>query len=73
MQLKGDRRLEAFRRMLRIRRFEEEGRRLFNGGQIPGWFHTTVGQEGAIVGASLALRDDDAMTGTHRSHGQPIA
>ncbi|TIU41163.1 MAG: pyruvate dehydrogenase (acetyl-transferring) E1 component subunit alpha, partial [Mesorhizobium sp.] len=43
MQLKGDRRLEAFRRMLRIRRFEEEGRRLFNGGQIPGWFHTTVG------------------------------
>ncbi|WP_245480723.1 MULTISPECIES: thiamine pyrophosphate-dependent dehydrogenase E1 component subunit alpha [unclassified Mesorhizobium] len=59
--------------MLRIRRFEEEGRRLFNGGQIPGWFHTTVGQEGAIVGASLALRDDDAMTGTHRSHGHPIA
>ncbi|WP_432284907.1 thiamine pyrophosphate-dependent dehydrogenase E1 component subunit alpha [Aminobacter sp. BA135] len=73
MQLKGDRRLEAFRRMLRIRLFEEEGRRLFNRGQIPGWFHTTVGQEGAIVGASLALRDGDAMTGTHRSHGHPIA
>lgn len=58
--------------MLRIRRFEEEGKCLFNRGQIPGWFHTAVGQEGAIVGASLALRDDDAMTGTHRSHGHPI-
>ncbi|MER8467420.1 thiamine pyrophosphate-dependent dehydrogenase E1 component subunit alpha [Mesorhizobium sp. M1396] len=41
-------------------------------GKIPGSFHASVGQEAAIVGACLALRSDDAMTGTHRSHGHPI-
>ncbi|WP_245272731.1 thiamine pyrophosphate-dependent dehydrogenase E1 component subunit alpha [Mesorhizobium sp. LNHC221B00] len=46
--------------------------RQFKGDKIPGWFHSSVGQEAAVVGACLALRDDDAMTGTHRSHGHPI-
>lgn len=63
---------EAYRRMLRIRRFEEEGTRLFKAGKIPGAFHASIGQEAAIVGSCMALRDDDAMTGTHRSHGHPI-
>src|SRR5687768_16353890 len=63
---------EAFRRMLRIRRFEEAGTRLFKAGRIPGAFHAGLGQEAAIVGACMALRDDDAMTGTPRSDGYPI-
>lgn len=65
-------RREALRRMLRIRKFEEEGTRLFMAGKIPGAFHSSIGQEAAIVGACMALRDSDAMTGTHRSHGHPI-
>lgn len=64
--------LEAYRRMWRIRRFEEEGTRLYIAGQIPGAYHASIGQEATIVGACMALRDDDAMTGTHRSHGHPI-
>lgn len=63
---------EAYRRMLRIRRFEEEGTRLYKAGKIPGAFHASIGQEAAIVGACMAVRDDDSMTGTHRSHGHPI-
>src|SRR5437762_1301829 len=72
MQLNIEGRLEAYRRMLRIRKFEEEGTRLFNAGSIPGAYHGSIGQEAAIVGACMALRSDDAMTGTHRSHGHPI-
>ena len=72
MPLTRAQQFEAYRRMLRIRRFEEEGTRLFNEGAIPGAYHGSIGQEAAIVGACLALRDDDAMTGTHRSHGHPI-
>lgn len=72
MTLHQDQQLEAYRRMLRIRRLEEEGTRLFKEGKIPGAFHASIGQEAAIVGACMALRDDDAMTGTHRSHGHPI-
>jgi len=63
---------EAYRRMLRIRKFEEDGTRLFKAGQIPGAYHASIGQEATIVGACMALRDNDAMTGTHRSHGHPI-
>lgn len=67
-----DRLLEGYRRMLRIRRFEEEAVRLTEAGETPGGMHSSVGQEAAIVGACLALRDDDYITGTHRSHGHPI-
>ena len=63
---------EAYRRMLRIRKFEEEGTRLYTAGEIAGAYHASIGQEAAIVGACLALRDDDCITGTHRSHGHPI-
>src|SRR5271156_532818 len=63
---------EAYRRMARIRIFEEEGTRLHTEGKIPGAYHASIGQEATIVGACMALDDDDAMTGTHRSHGHPI-
>lgn len=72
MHVTNEQLAEMYRRMVRIRRFEEEGTRLFKAGRIPGAFHASIGQEAAIVGACMALRDDDAMTGTHRSHGHPI-
>src|SRR5262245_37389559 len=58
--------LEIYRRMQRIRQFEEA----IIQHELRG--HLSIGQEGAIVGACMALRDDDYMTGTHRSHGHPI-
>jgi pyruvate dehydrogenase E1 component alpha subunit len=35
--------------------------------------HCATGQEATVVGACLALREGDTLTGTHRSHGHPIA
>jgi pyruvate dehydrogenase E1 component alpha subunit len=64
---------ESYRRMLRIRRFEETVVRLKSGAEIAGACHVTIGQEAEVVGACMALRDDDMITGTHRSHGHPIA
>jgi pyruvate dehydrogenase E1 component alpha subunit len=69
--LTRERSLEAYRRMLRIRRFEEEAMRRAMAGEFSG-MHSSSGHEAAIVGACLALRDDDYITGTHRSHGHPI-
>jgi TPP-dependent pyruvate/acetoin dehydrogenase alpha subunit len=63
--------LQAYRRMARIRRFEEEAMRRAMAGEFSG-MHSSSGQEAAIVGACLALRNDDYITGTHRSHGHPI-
>jgi len=63
---------EAYRRMYSIRRFDEEGSRLFLAGKIEGAYHSSIGEEAAIVGACMAVRNSDSMTGTHRSHGHPI-
>jgi pyruvate dehydrogenase E1 component alpha subunit len=62
-----------YRRMLRIRRFEESAVDRHAKGEIPGSLHTSIGQEATCVGACMALNQDDYMTGTHRSHGHPIA
>jgi acetoin:2,6-dichlorophenolindophenol oxidoreductase subunit alpha len=70
---RNDRSIDAYRRMLRIRHFEETAERIHAAGEIPGALHTCAGQEGEIVGACLALRTDDYMVGNHRSHGHPIA
>lgn len=64
--------LEMARRILRIRRFEEAAAELSKNGVIPGALHLSIGQEGEIVGACMALRRDDYMAGNHRSHGHPI-
>jgi pyruvate dehydrogenase E1 component alpha subunit len=65
--------MEMLRRMLLIRRFEEQVIRLVERGEIVGAAHSYIGEEAVAVGACLALRDDDYMTGNHRSHGHPIA
>jgi TPP-dependent pyruvate/acetoin dehydrogenase alpha subunit len=62
---------EMLRRMLRIRFFDEKATSI-RAAYIPGALHNSIGQEGEIVGACMALRDHDYMTGNHRSHGHPI-
>ena len=65
--------MEMQRRMLRIRFFEERVVQMVERGGIVGAAHSYVGEEAVAVGACLALRDDDWMTGNHRIHGHPIA
>ena len=65
--------IEMYRRLLRIRFFDDEACELQRQGHIPGALHTSTGQEAAVVGACMALRADDYLTGNHRSHGHPIA
>jgi TPP-dependent pyruvate/acetoin dehydrogenase alpha subunit len=58
--------------MLRIRIFDERASSIRVSAGLPGVLHNSIGQEAEIVGACMALRDDDYMTGNHRSHGHPI-
>jgi acetoin:2,6-dichlorophenolindophenol oxidoreductase subunit alpha len=64
--------LEMYRRMLRIRRFEEAALELSAAGELTGALHVAAGQEGEIVGACMAVAAEDYMVGNHRSHGHPI-
>jgi 2-oxoisovalerate dehydrogenase E1 component len=68
----GDR-LERYRRMLRIRRFEERVAELYRDGLVPGFVHLSVGQEATAVGATWVLHPDDYVTSTHRGHGHVLA
>lgn len=63
---------EMLRRLERIRQFEVRASEMHSAARIFGPLHTAIGQEGEVVGACMALRDDDYMTGNHRSHGHPI-
>ena len=65
--------LDIYQRILRIRRFEEEVGRLFKQGQLPGFVHLYIGEEAVGAGACAALRDDDYIISTHRSHGHVLA
>jgi len=73
MDIPRDTLLEMYRRMVRIREFELTAIDLFKRGQVKGAVHPYIGQEASGVGICMALRPDDLIAGTHRSHGHNIA
>lgn len=68
-----ERLLEMYRRMRRIRRFEERASDLYRATEIPGFLHLSIGQEASAVGACWPLGPRDGITSTHRGHGHVLA
>ncbi len=64
---------DFFREMLLIRRFEEKVEERFRAGELPGFLHVAIGQEGVAVGVCRALEDGDVIASTHRAHGHTLA
>jgi pyruvate dehydrogenase E1 component alpha subunit len=62
-----------YRRMLLIRRVEEESARAYAQGKIGGFLHLYIGQEAVAVGACAAIEPSDYVVGTYRDHGLAIA
>jgi pyruvate dehydrogenase E1 component alpha subunit len=71
--LSEERLREFFREMLLIRRFEEKVEERFRAGELPGFLHVAIGQEGVAVGVCRALEEGDVIASTHRAHGHTIA
>ena len=69
----GELGVELYRRMLRIRHFEEQVNELYRGAKMPGLAHLYIGEEAVAVGVCAALSDDDYITSTHRGHGHCLA
>lgn len=65
--------LELMRQMLLYRRFEEKAEEGYAIGKIGGFCHLHIGQEGAAAGSIKALRVDDYVISSYRSHTQAIA
>lgn len=66
-------RLEAYRRMLMIRSFEERSLELSTAGLVAGSIHPCLGQEAIPVGAMAGLDSHDRVLSTYRGHGWALA
>jgi pyruvate dehydrogenase E1 component alpha subunit len=64
---------ELLARMALIRRFEEEAGRQYQRAKAGGFLHLAIGEEATIVGVSAAMREEDYLIGTYRTHGHAIA
>jgi pyruvate dehydrogenase E1 component alpha subunit len=65
--------LQAYSRMVLIRKYEDHLHQLFLQGQVPGTLHQCQGQEAVAVGMCMALRRDDVIFSTHRPVGHLLA
>jgi TPP-dependent pyruvate/acetoin dehydrogenase alpha subunit len=65
--------LQAYGRMLLIRRFEQAIHKLFLEGEVHGTTHLAAGQEAVPVGVCMALEPGDYIAGTYRGHGHALA
>ena len=68
-----ERLLGLFERMLLVRECELKLGTLFSDGEVPGFIHLSVGQEGVAIGVMDALNDSDTIASNHRGHGHAIA
>lgn len=59
--------------MVRIRKFEEKIARLVSRGEIVCPCHLYIGQEAVATGVCAALKKEDWVFSTHRSHGHYLA
>jgi len=59
--------------MTLIRRFEERAGEMYARARIGGFLHLSIGEEATIVGSARALREQDYLISTYRSHGNAIA
>ncbi len=61
------------RSMILIRRFEERAGEMYAKAKVGGFLHLAIGEEATIVGAVRAMRDEDYLISTYRSHGHALA
>lgn len=65
--------MRLFRDMLRIRLIEEEIERRYHQDQMKTPIHLVIGQEATSVGCCAALRREDLLYSSHRTHGNYLA
>jgi pyruvate dehydrogenase E1 component alpha subunit len=58
--------------MTLIRRFEERAGEMYARARVGGFLHLSIGEEATIVGSARALRDEDYLISTYRSHGHAL-
>lgn len=73
MQLSKAEQLEMYRKMLMIRKFEDQAAESFETGDVQGFVHLSIGEEAVPTGVCANLKVTDYITSTHRGHGHVLA
>ena len=71
--LNKEERIELYRKMVRIRRFEERSLRAYQGKKIGGFLHLYIGQEAVAVGCCSLMGKNDHVITAYRDHGHAMA
>lgn len=72
-QLKKEQKIDLFRTMMRIRRFEERSLRAYQAKKIGGFLHLYIGQEAVAVGCCSLMGQNDHVITAYRDHGHALA
>ncbi|MFH1497473.1 MAG: pyruvate dehydrogenase (acetyl-transferring) E1 component subunit alpha [Verrucomicrobiota bacterium] len=71
-KLSPEDKIELYRQMVRIRRFEERSLRAYQAKKIGGFLHLYIGQEAVSVGCCSLMGKDDHVITAYRDHGHAI-
>ena len=71
--LTADDKIELFRKMTRIRRFEQASLKYYNAGKIGGFLHLYIGQESVAVGTLSLCGENDHNITAYRCHAHALA
>ena len=72
-QLSGEEKIELYRTILGIRRFEERSLQAYNQGKIGGFLHLYIGQEAVATGVVSLMGPNDHIITAYRDHGHALA
>lgn len=72
-QLTAEDKIELYRKLVRIRRFEQFSLKEYNGGKMGGFLHLYIGQESVAVGAVSLMGENDHIITAYRDHGHALA
>lgn len=71
--LTPEEKIELYRKMCRIRRFEQIALKHYNGGKMGGFLHLYIGQESVAVGCVSLMGANDHVITAYRDHGHALA
>ena len=70
--LTAEQKIELYRKMVRIRRFEERSLRAYQAKKIGGFLHLYIGQEAVAIGCCSLMGANDHIITAYRDHGHAI-
>jgi pyruvate dehydrogenase E1 component alpha subunit len=70
--LTAEQKIELFRKMVRIRRFEQEALKYYAAGKMGGFLHLYIGQESVAVGTLSLCGENDHSITAYRDHGHAL-